>query len=398
MSTDDSASSDVGSQIGFGSGAALVVFMATRDSGGQPSTELYAVPISGGQAQKLNGPLTAGGNVFGFAVADQGAHVIYVADQEVDDVTEFYSVAISGGLTSKLNAPLVAGGDLFTYRLTPDGATALYIADQETDGVAEIYAVPAAGGMPHKLAGTAQFGNATIQGVQISPDSKRVVFGVERVDDSKQYLYRLAISDSQVITLNNPLTGTDSAGINFVITPDSQWVLYDARYDDPTLASGLYRAPIGGGPSLKLSGAATTGEYIRDMVLSPDGRRIAYFGDDTQDQDFLYDLYSVAVAGGEPVLLSPQFNVQADIGFTPDSAYVLFRCCPFAALDLYQVPAAGGASVRLNQTRADVDDVQIVDYRLSSLENVVVYRGDQDTAFQFELYRAEVTDVPQLTP
>jgi hypothetical protein len=59
--------------------------------------ELYSVPIEGGKADKLNGPLVAGGQVHSFMIDAGSRRVLYRADQDIDEVFELYSVPLAGG-------------------------------------------------------------------------------------------------------------------------------------------------------------------------------------------------------------------------------------------------------------------------------------------------------------
>jgi hypothetical protein len=53
------------------------------------------VPIGGGPVTRLNGPLTAGGNVGSFVISPDAARVVYSADQQTDGVVELFSVPIA---------------------------------------------------------------------------------------------------------------------------------------------------------------------------------------------------------------------------------------------------------------------------------------------------------------
>ncbi len=126
---------------------------------------LYSVPIGGGSAPvKLN----TAGSVFhtarpflsnnkkspGFSISPDSNRVVYVADQDTIGVSELFSVPIEGGEPIKLNGLMVAEGDILTIFkffsfirrmsvsvpiFSPDGKRVVYRADQDTDGVAELY-------------------------------------------------------------------------------------------------------------------------------------------------------------------------------------------------------------------------------------------------------------------
>ena len=115
--------------------------------------ELYSVPITGGTSTKLNGILTPDGNVFAnnnFQISPDSSRVVYVADQDADDVLELYSVPITGGYSAKLNGILTPGGNVFagttsSFQISPDSSRVVYVADQDTDDIFELYSVPITG-------------------------------------------------------------------------------------------------------------------------------------------------------------------------------------------------------------------------------------------------------------
>ncbi|MCH2065069.1 MAG: hypothetical protein MK194_15245, partial [Roseibacillus sp.] len=129
---------------------------------------------------KLNGALPAGGNAFsGFQVSPDGSTVVYVADQDTNNVFELYSVPIGGGATTKLNGALPAGGFVYSgFHVSPNGSTVVYRADQDTDRVLELYSVPIGGGATTKLNDALPAGGDVPSDFQISPDSSTVVFYV----------------------------------------------------------------------------------------------------------------------------------------------------------------------------------------------------------------------------
>lgn len=120
--------------------------------------ELFSTtPDGSGTPVALGGPSIAEGDVRdAFQITADGAHVIYAADHDRDEVVELYGAPIRGGKATRLNAHLVAGGDVEVNvppRITPDGKWLLYVADQDTDTVNELYRVPLS--LPRSSAGSA---------------------------------------------------------------------------------------------------------------------------------------------------------------------------------------------------------------------------------------------------
>jgi Tol biopolymer transport system component len=120
-----------------------VVYRADQDT--DQMTELYSVPLNGPASAglKLNGALPAGGDVaFGFDISPDSSYVVYRADQDSDGVMELYSVPLAGPASAgaKVNGPLTTGGNVSNFEVSPDSASIVYLADQDTDDVAELYA------------------------------------------------------------------------------------------------------------------------------------------------------------------------------------------------------------------------------------------------------------------
>ena len=96
--------------------------------------------------QKLNGALAVGGDVEELQVSPDGSTVVYRADQDTEQVFELYSVPIGGGVATKLNGALTASGDVWGgFQISPDGFTVVYRAVQDTDQLTELYSVPIGG-------------------------------------------------------------------------------------------------------------------------------------------------------------------------------------------------------------------------------------------------------------
>lgn len=139
--------------------------------------ELWSVAPSGGARAGLFGAMVTGGQpVF---LAFDSAHVVFVADKQVDEVFELYSTPIGGGTIVKLNPPLPTGGDVVTSppagpRITPDGARVVYAADQGANGIDNVYVVPIGGGASVAVGGATTFGSSTVRSIALSDDGTRV--------------------------------------------------------------------------------------------------------------------------------------------------------------------------------------------------------------------------------
>ncbi len=113
---------------------------------------LHSVPVDGSAPPiAVAGPLPPGGDVLErFDLTPDGQRVVYAADADVDNVFELYAAPLDRSKAArKLSGPLVLGGDaaVFQYQnspaasfsITSDGRAVLYLADQESDDVVELF-------------------------------------------------------------------------------------------------------------------------------------------------------------------------------------------------------------------------------------------------------------------
>ena len=63
--------------------------------------------------------------------------IVYLADQDINDVFELYLA----GSSIKLNPPLSQRKNVLDFQITPDNTAVVYRADQDTNDVFELYRV-----------------------------------------------------------------------------------------------------------------------------------------------------------------------------------------------------------------------------------------------------------------
>ena len=233
-----------------------VLYLADQDT--FDVFELYSVPISGGTPTKLNGPMVLDGDVSGAGWSLDSSTVVYRADQDTAQVVELYSVPITGGTPTKLNGPMVAGGDLgdaaaflsSSFSISPDSSRVVYVADQDTDNILELYSVPITGGTPTKLNGPLVAVGGDVFVFSISPDSARAVYLAHQDTFDVFELYSVPILNGTPTKLNGPLVlGGDVGNVDaifssgFSINPDSSTVVYLADQDTDNVQE-FYSVPI----------------------------------------------------------------------------------------------------------------------------------------------------------
>jgi Tol biopolymer transport system component len=362
-------------------------------------TELYSVPSTGGATVKLNSPLPMSANVDGSnpIFSPDGSRVVYCADQQTALVHELYSVPSGGGANTKLNGVLVNGGDVdpLGTRFSPDGSRVLYVADQDTDEAPELYSVPAAGGTPLKLNGPLVLGGRVASAsARFNANGTRVLYVADQYTNSVDELFSVAASGGTPVKLNGTLiAGGDVSLTSSLFSADGSRVVYRADQNLDNVFE-LYSVPSTGGISVKLNGSlVSAGDVVEDSArVSPDSTRVLYIADEDTNEKF--ELYNVPISAGTPNKLSGPLLSQGDVTaaeFTPDGSRVIYLANEdsVSAFELYSVPSAGGTPTKISGPL--VYGGNVTDFQISPNGQRVVYRADADTDGMFELYSASLS-------
>lgn len=318
--------------LGFGADD-RVVYGAVDWTSTEP-VGLFSVALDGGAAPlELSNGLPAGGSVQeGFGRVDPtGQRVVFFF--EIDgggSSLDLYAAATDGSTPPvRLNTAL-GHGALFDALISPDGWLVVFAQDSAGNGVYEIYSVPIDASAPPLRLNPALpvFGDA--YPVAISPDGTRVLFGADLVTNDVFDLFAVPVTGGPAVALTPPLP----AGRAFRLprfTPDGAHVLYVADQEQDDVFE-LYSVPSAGGASpVKLSQPLVAGgdvdiSHLTQLHVTADAR-VLYRADATLDER--YELWSVPLAGGTPLLLSQTLPVDADVlpAFTlsPDGKSVLYQ-------------------------------------------------------------------------
>lgn|GEM_PF-1056367 len=360
--------------------------------------ELYSVPSIGGTPIKLNGTSAVGGDVFstGLQFSPDSSRVIYLADQDTNDVSELYSVSSTGGTPTKLNGVLATGGDVSSILFSPAGDQVLYLADQDTNDIDELFIVASTGGTPVKLNSTLAADRDVFSGgLQFSPDGSWVIYLADQEENDTVELYSVASSGGTPTKLNGPLSvGGDVFDESLQVTSDGSQVFYVAD-QEANDRSELFRVPIAGGLAEKVNSPLVAGGDVEpdSIRLSPDGSLVLYIAD--QDVNDSNELYSVSTTGGTPVKLNAPLAsggdvFTSDLQFSPTGDRVVYSADQDAnnVNEIYIVPSTGGTPVKLNAPLILGGDVFEVQF--SPNGSRVIYLADQDTDNTGELYSRAV--------
>ncbi|MGH9868011.1 MAG: FG-GAP-like repeat-containing protein [Candidatus Polarisedimenticolia bacterium] len=367
-----------------------VVYLADQDTNGV--RELYSVPVSGGGAVRISGSLVSGGDVGDFRISPDGSRVVYVADQDTNDTFELYSVAISGGPVVKLNGSLVAGGIIaeiagpgVLFLISTNTSRVVYLADQDTDEVYELYSVPIAGGPVTRLNGTLVAGGQvlggtdTLTGPSISPDGLRVLYRADQETNNRYELYSVPIGGGTPARLSNA-SNTQWA----VISPDGKTAIYAADISG-TGSFRMLSVKSTGGASTTLAPALDPAKSYKPLVFTNDSLDLLYVAD--VEQTGLSELYIVPVAGGGARKLNgplPPLSSVTKAVVSTDDTLVAFTTFGYNA---YGVPRAGGSPFVLNMPLNPIG--AILDVAFVPGGSTVVYWGDQDAGTVHEVYSAD---------
>jgi Tol biopolymer transport system component len=344
-----------------------VIYRADQDT--DEVFELYSVPISGGSVTKLNPPLPSGADVGdeNFEFSPDGSTVVFAVTEGTLGRRALYSVPAQGGPATRLTPPLVDGGRINflgfdRYRMiSPEGSRVVYTADQDTDDQVELYSVPIEGGTVTRLNPPLLPGQVVDSLHEVSADGSTVVYQTFSESEPSE-VFSVPTVGGPVTRLNAPLPSTDEV-LSFQLSHDGSFVVYttfprDAIPPSPSKASvspkgdfslptGLFSAPIDGGPVQTLATGFAEGSGLNDFSISPDNQSVIY----TADQD------------------------------TPGT------------FELYRVSRLGGPVEKLNAPV--VSGGNIFSFEIAPDSNTVVYRGDQDTDDVFELFSVTNVGAPQ---
>ncbi|MCC7409246.1 MAG: hypothetical protein IT442_14365 [Phycisphaeraceae bacterium] len=305
--------------------------------------DVFIVPIGGGTSQLLSGTLTRDhiGGLRG--VTPDGSRVLFsVHTYDNGNREQIYSVPVAGG------QPIMVidydTGELHSAGYTPDGGSLLFTSKQL------VYSVPCTGGQITQLSSPAGSGKLASITPVFSPDGSRLFYWKTTSTINEAILDQLfsdPMNGGPVVQLNNESMGF-GVGSNLAFTPDGSQVAF-------TTGRRIYITGIDGGtPRLLNRPASGFTSFTSTMSISPDGAYVVY-GSDEQSDD-LYQLYSVPVAGGDPVRLNNKVFTNRLSGvyfrsYASDGTQVVYMQADdhgsSVTYDLYSVPLAGGSPINL---------------------------------------------------
>ncbi len=289
--------------------------------------EIFSVPIGGGTVVKLNGTLPPSSDpfvipaIFEFQITPDGSTVVYRGTQNDLQIDELFSVPVTGGANTQLSTP---GDELFNYAISADGSTVVYQTSTGGQGLDELFSVSILGGTVTQLNAPVSEGD-TVGFFELSADSGWVTYTTESInafDAPSSALFSVPIGGGNPVRLTPEFTAGSGLNGND-ISPDSRFVVYSADQETAGVRE-LFAIPIGGGSTLKLNGPMVSGGDIGSFRIGPTSETVIYVADqETDEADELFSVSPLAVVNTAPVAADDGFNTPFDTGLSVPAPGVL---------------------------------------------------------------------------
>lgn len=301
----------------------VVVFMGNETSG---RDEIFAVDLANfpsvGSPRRLNPTSVTSAShdadVTEFKISPTNRYVAFRADDVVnfDEELFVYDLAnLATGTADRVNLATVDVISPTDYQWVPGTNKLVYISEEPGSLISSLFLYDAdLGGSPVQLNG-ALATNGDVFTFTISPDGRYVAYVADETVDAENQAYLVDISGPAPSNLGNIsglATGGDVATGTFgdlEFSPNGDWLLFIAR---PGTSGGdeVYVKNVRQSlaePARRLSQDLSSGGTLLDVfeaAWSPDGRRVAYYGDaETSGKNELW--VADTLVPGSPVKFSP---------------------------------------------------------------------------------------------
>lgn len=366
--------------------------------------DLYSVPIEGGTPVQISIPLEVNSRIYDdYAISPDSRRVVYRVLQGFPGAYELFSAPIEGPSSAsvRLNGHLVLRGNVQdNYVISRDSRRVVYVADQERNDVNELFSVPIDGpgtaGVQLSLPVPQSFSTQFIYQFALSPDSARVAYSASLETPGEYDLYSVPIdgpATASVRVSDPPSSRTVRPPVEF--TPDSSRLLYIANSLSEQFDLFSVEAAGPASSAELLSGARPPGENVWNFEVAPDGSRVAYAtGMGTNDR---HHLFSVPLGGPAALAVpltdtGPQDQNIYLAGITQDGQRAVYR--QFigwpGGTSNFSVPMTGppDARVALNEllTTGGMVGLPVLDPD----SRHVLFRADPDGDQVYELRRVPI--------
>ena len=366
------------------------------------NVELYRGYHAGGGSGflfRVSDDLAGDRAVAAYRVSRDGTRVVYLADQDTNDVYELYSAPSVGYMVPtgswgglKISATLTGGGQVANdFVITPDSNWVIYVADTDGNGVNEAWKVGIAGGSSSQIGPAVTSGSGVVAGsLQVAPDGTSVLFK-SQFDGGAAKLVGVNTSTwgSFILTPSLP---SWAAIDDFIISPDSQWVVLRGDADTAGLVE-LWATRMNGSTSpIKLSPPLSGSQSVKSYEIGANNR-VTMLVDPVVYQD--NHPYSSPTWGGGAKPLLPgylaSFNAYAGPGLAHDGRVAVFSGYANGGsnVDLWSGWTSGATSA-IPISDPMPSGRMVASFSIAPDSSRVIYRADANSLAVFELYSTEL--------
>ena len=337
------------------------------------NNNLYIRDIDGGPVTML-GTVDPDLEIISGYFTRDGSHIIYTAQTQalassVSSRSETYSVSADGSNTILLGSSSTSPGTPPTPYVPPKGALPTPYFD-ELDGSHLLRSSNPSAGVTEFSSLSLDTGDLTAIGTVTCPADRRfhdplalhdASGAVYRSTDDNEIgsLWYAPFSDGQAHMLADNVSGAEYPIptsfpwlFRMALTPNDQTLVYGALADP---GYELYSVPLAGGDPVRLDAGPGDADYILSFALTPDGQFVIYTvgAEPTHmlgDPSTVTGLYAVGVHGGTPWLLNdPLGEGECIDGYqiAPDGTVVYWAGSDEDGYDLYAAAVPEPATLAL---------------------------------------------------
>jgi len=196
----------------------------------------------------------------GYQVSPDSLYVVYLADQDENNVVELYSFNVNTKVRTKLNPQMQSNRDVEKgFVISNDSSTVYYLSDHEAAGVNRLYRVPIDGGVSQRLNLASDGEEHSL--ITQSASGKYVVYFDLGIGTMNVFNVTTGLSS----VLDTSFDGEDLGQSIFTrpgpaIAPNDSVVVFMARDSDQV--QSYYKTPLESGEKGKLSSVKDTNTRI----------------------------------------------------------------------------------------------------------------------------------------
>jgi dipeptidyl aminopeptidase/acylaminoacyl peptidase len=173
--------------------------------------------------------------------------------------------------------------------------------------------------------------STSIQAPNWTPDGKALIY------NKNGLLYRFEMDGKKSVLINTGFANRNNN--DHVLSFDGQWLGISHHSADDQGASMVYVLPSSGGNPIKVTQRGPS--YLHGW--SPDGKWLVYTG----GRDGEYDIYRVAVTGGEEERLTTTPGLDDGPEYSPDGRFIYFNSVRSGLMQIWRMQPDGSGAEQL---------------------------------------------------